>query len=158
MGSLVMRDIRGKNIPVEVQANGRFCAEYEDTHYFSDTFEGLRTKLLAASRRSAAKVALPASFLDEETGKVLAIVLTGMHATTSKLLAKDEASGKSVDIAFYDHVLRRLTAAEAADLEQLFAAKVAADVAFKEASKKLYMNDPRNDVRRAVEAKEAKVR
>jgi hypothetical protein len=120
MSTDITLDIRGQKVPVGVSSHGIFSAGIAGKNYSSATLDGLRASLLEASRKAAARVAVP--FTATAYGdRLWDGTATGIHATTGKVLYRD-SRGKNGQLEPYNTVYRPLTEQEKAEYAGLNAA------------------------------------
>jgi hypothetical protein len=118
-------DIQGKQIPVMVDSTGVFWAEWEGDSFRSETFKGLRVKLLPKVRVDAKRCERPA-MLRSYGGEWEYITLVGIHGDNGNVLYTD-AERKTHQLSRRDRrVFRVLSDAELRELKKLEAAVDAA--------------------------------
>ncbi len=86
------------DIPVVIDDNGEFWAEWEGDSYQSTTFKGLRAKLLPVVRLDLKRVEIPA--LIRSGGEWEPITLVGLHAGNDNALYLD-AKGATHQVRAY---------------------------------------------------------
>ncbi len=105
-------EIRNKKIEVTVTTGGYFRAEIGEKRFNCETLEGLRTQLMAHTKKVTAKVAVPATYITSggsygspEVAKP--VTLTGIHAKDGDILFRyddtekaDRASGGGMRSGF----------------------------------------------------------
>lgn len=115
-------------LPVVVQHDGVFWAEWEGESYRSESFKGLRTKLLPKVRDDAKRCELPA-LLRDYADDWQEIWLIGIHADNGNVLYRD-ATGKTHQLGRRDRrVYRLIPPAEMAGHDALVAQVQAAQTA-----------------------------
>ncbi len=93
-------EIRGRKVPVTVTNGGQFKAEIGEKRFSSESLEGLRTMLMAHTKRITTKVAVPATYITSggSYGSPLAakpVTLTGIHAKDGDVLFRYDDTGQA---------------------------------------------------------------
>lgn len=83
MANDLTMEVRGHDFEVEVRG-GYFQARHDDVEYTDTTWEGLRGRLMRATKQAAAKVAI--DFVTMAGGKPERGIVTGQHAANRNLL------------------------------------------------------------------------
>lgn len=113
-------DIQGNQISVVVDGTGTFWAEWEGDTFRSETFKGLRAKMLPKVRTDLKRCELPAlrrAYSDEWEE----ITLIGIHADNGNVLYRD-ADEKTHQVGRRDNrIYRPLTKMELREHDRLVA-------------------------------------
>lgn len=113
-----MQEIGRHKIPVTVDSEGVFWAEWEGESYRSETFKGLRVKLLPKVRDDLKRCEIPA-LLRGYSGEWEEILLVGIHADNGNVLYTD-SERKTRQLSRRDRrVFRPLTPAELRECTRL---------------------------------------
>jgi hypothetical protein len=126
-------DVRGTAVPWEVDERGTFRATLDGTGYQADTLDGLRNKLVAATRRAAVQVSVPFVVVEKPSfrgAKSLGRgVATGRHQGSRKILVR-WASGNATQEDLYGNQLRDLSSEEFEEGSRLLDALSKAEAAW----------------------------
>jgi hypothetical protein len=122
-------NVRGTKVEVHTTIDHNFAATWNNNYYSSPTWDGLRKKLLVASKNL--KIEVP--FF--EVRNAAAGVATGIHTNSGNILVR-WANGKTDQLSSWllrsGSVLRGLSDEEVAEFVSLKAAVVAAEGALEE--------------------------
>ncbi len=93
-------DIRGRKVAITVTNGGQFKAEIGEKRFSSESLEGLRTALMAHTKRITVKVAVPATYITSggSYGSPLVakpVTLTGIHAKDGDVLFRYDDTGQA---------------------------------------------------------------
>ena len=120
-------NVRGTKVEVHTTIDHNFAATWNNNYYSSPTWDGLRKKLLVASKNL--KIEVP--FF--EVRNAAAGVATGIHTNSGNILVR-WANGKTDQLSSWNGAnerLRCLSDEEVAEFVSLKAAVVTAEKAFK---------------------------
>jgi hypothetical protein len=123
-------DIRGARVPVHIDGRGIFNAVIAGRGHRSETLNGLRDQLMATSRQTAVRVAVP--FTLGGVSNLRDGIGTGIHANGNKILIRWADTGRTDQIESYRTVFRELSADEQAEYLRLSSAFHAASKAMRD--------------------------
>lgn len=124
MTEVTALQIRGKEIVVHVNESGRFIAEVGGKQLTDETLEGLRKKLMTATKAAQAKIALPFTLVE---GPVIEPALaTGLHAGSGAILIQRKDGTREQLNSWGHKELAVLTAGDLMRARQLLDAAITA--------------------------------
>jgi hypothetical protein len=138
-------EVRGQKFEVFVTEAGYFEAEYNGQDWAGESREALRDRLMRATRKDAAKIAVPFVTRNVQTGRVKAGTVTGQHASNENMLVTWADGTKSQEGSIRG-TLRPLDASERAEWDRLYAEATGAARALR-----AFESDRELSLRRAVD-------
>jgi hypothetical protein len=127
-------EVRGEKFDVGVNSEGIFYAEFMNARYVATTLADLRKRLMDATKKASIQVSVPYSRLvifpahKDRPAKVIHGIARGIHSKTRHILVTE--GGKASTLEWPRNIFRKLTEAEAVEVERLFAAQQEAEKAF----------------------------